>query len=79
MSEDNPDAPAFVLGMDAHTVPPLVAVRQWAADASAGLGEDHFTAVLLVDVELVTNAYQHGGGARLVRLRRERRPCRVHI
>jgi hypothetical protein len=79
MPDDNTDPPAFVLNIDDRTVPPLVAVRQWSTDAAAELGEDHFTAVQLVAVELVTNAYQHGGGARQIRLRRERHPCRVHI
>ncbi|NIH83325.1 ATP-binding protein [Amycolatopsis granulosa] len=59
--------------------PPLVRLRRWAAEALADLGEDHLVATQLVATELVTNAYEHGGGPARVRVRREREPCRIRI
>ena len=78
MSADDDPQP-FVLDLDAHTRPPLVIVRQWSTTALADLAEDHFFAVQLVATELVTNAYEHGGGADRLRLQRKRSPCRVHL
>lgn len=60
-------------------LPPLVRVRQWAAAALVGLADEHLHAALQVATELVTNAYQHGGGTRQVHLTRNRRPCWVRI
>ncbi|MEU0511786.1 MULTISPECIES: ATP-binding protein [Amycolatopsis] len=75
----DPDRAALVLDFAPGDVPPLVAVRRWAASALADLGEDHLTAVLLAATELVTNAYDHGGGPRRLRLRRDEAPCRIHL
>lgn len=52
-------------------VPPLVRVRQWVACALADLGDDHVFAVQLVATEVLTNAYDHAGGAHRIRLRRD--------
>ncbi|MFJ8817628.1 ATP-binding protein [Amycolatopsis thermoflava] len=75
----DPDRAALVLDFEPDAVPPLVAVRRWAASALADLGEDHLTAVLLAATELVTNAYDHGGGPRRLRLHRDEDPCRIHL
>jgi anti-sigma regulatory factor (Ser/Thr protein kinase) len=55
------------------------AVRGWARHVLTGLGDDHLTDVLIVAVELVTNALEHGGGPRSVRLKRDYGTCVVHI
>lgn len=57
----------------------FVEIRRWTADALADLGDYHLNDVMLVVVELVTNAYEHGGGARAVRLARTYTPCRIDI
>ncbi|WP_038533147.1 ATP-binding protein [Amycolatopsis methanolica] len=75
----DPDRAALVLDFEPSAVPPLVAVRRWAASALADLGQDHLTAVLLAATELVTNAYDHGGGPRRLRLHRDEDPCRIHL
>jgi hypothetical protein len=49
-------------------VPPLVAVRQWAARALPPTEPDFVSDVQLVATELVTNAYDHAGGADRIRL-----------
>lgn len=67
------------LDLDSYAVPALVEVRRWAAEAMADLGEDHLSAVQLVATELLTNTYDHAPGARQLRLRRERHPCRLRI
>ncbi|MEV5301483.1 ATP-binding protein [Amycolatopsis methanolica] len=75
----DPDRAALVLDFEPSAVPPVVAVRRWAASALADLGQDHLTAVLLAATELVTNAYDHGGGPRRLRLHRDEDPCRIHL
>lgn len=57
----------------------LARVRQWATAELPGLGPDHLADVLLVAVELVTNAYEHGGGPWSLRLRRTSAPCSVRV
>lgn len=47
----------------------LPAVRRWAAAELSLLAADHLADVVLVMTELVTNAYDHGGGPVCVRLR----------
>ncbi|MFD4254462.1 ATP-binding protein [Amycolatopsis thermoflava] len=71
--------PPLMLDLEPDTVPPLVAVRQWAARALSDLGEDHLVAVQLVATELLSNAYEHAGGAHQLRLRRLRERCRTVI
>ncbi|MEV5301181.1 ATP-binding protein [Amycolatopsis methanolica] len=71
--------PPLTLDLEPDSVPPLVAVRQWAARALSDLGEDHLVAVQLIATELLTNAYEHAGGAHQLRLRRDREPCRIVI
>jgi anti-sigma regulatory factor (Ser/Thr protein kinase) len=57
----------------------LARVRRWVATELADLGPDHLADVVLVTVELVTNAYEHGSGAKTVRLIRSRTPCSIRI
>lgn len=57
----------------------LVQVRRWAATELADLSEDHLACLMLVAVELVTNAYEHGGGPRSVRITRTRVPYSIRI
>ncbi|MDQ0381238.1 ATP-binding protein [Amycolatopsis thermophila] len=71
--------PPLTLELGPGSLPPLVAVRHWAARALSDLGEDHLAAVQLVATELLTNAYAHGGGAGRLRLRRDADPCRIRI
>ena len=54
-------------------------VRAWARGLLPDLGRDHLADVLIVAVELVTNALDHGGGPRLIRVTRRRRPCVVTV
>ncbi|UQS23550.1 ATP-binding protein [Amycolatopsis thermalba] len=66
------DAPArgeFVLDLP-DPVPPLVRVRRWIAAELADLGDARVAAVQLVATELLTNAYDHGGGHGRIRLSR---------
>ncbi|MFJ8812320.1 ATP-binding protein [Amycolatopsis thermoflava] len=69
----------LTLDLEPGTVPPLVAVRRWAARALSDLGEDHLVAVQLVATEILTNAHEHAGGAGQLRLWRERDPCRIRV
>ncbi|GAB2966319.1 ATP-binding protein [Amycolatopsis acidiphila] len=62
------DAPALLLDLAPDHVPPLVEVRQWAARTLPPAGPDFVSDVQLVATELVSNAYEHAGGARRVRL-----------
>jgi anti-sigma regulatory factor (Ser/Thr protein kinase) len=57
----------------------LLGVRRWIAADLADLGEQHFMDTMLVAVELITNAYDHGGGLREVRVVRVRVPCLIKI
>ena len=73
-----PDA-TWELDLRGSTPGLLVQVRRWAATELADLGDDHLSDVMLVAVELVTNAFDHGDGPRLIRMSRTRTPCRVNI
>lgn len=59
-------SPALELTPD-H-VPPLSAVRQWAARTLPPAPPDFVPDAQLVATELVTNAYDHAGGAHRIRL-----------
>ena len=48
----------------------LPAVRAWVRETANDIGADALTDLLLVVVELVTNAIEHGGGPRRLRLTR---------
>ncbi|HTI26505.1 MAG TPA: ATP-binding protein [Kutzneria sp.] len=67
------------LDLDHTRLPPLVEVRRWCGRVLVHLSEAHLSDVLLAAVEMLTNAYDHGGGARQVRLSHARRPCSVRI
>ncbi|MTD57216.1 ATPase [Amycolatopsis sp. RM579] len=58
----------FELDLTPGQLPPLVAVRQWAARVLPVSEPDLITDVQLVATELVTNAFDHAGGAVRVRL-----------
>lgn len=49
-------------------VPPLRAARRWIADTFARAGRSFVADVQLVVTELITNAYDHAGGATGIRL-----------
>ncbi|MFC0430890.1 ATP-binding protein [Kutzneria buriramensis] len=66
-------------GPERPLAPPLVQLRQRCGQTLAHLNKTHLGDVLLVAVELVTNAYDHGGGARQVRLKHSPEPGRVRI
>ncbi|OLF18137.1 hypothetical protein BU204_08390 [Actinophytocola xanthii] len=57
----------------------LVEVRRWAAAELADLGDAHLNDVMMVAVELVTNAYDHGDGPRVIRMVHHRTPCWIEI
>lgn len=57
----------------------LATLRRWASGLLGDLGEPHREDVLLVLTEIAQNAYQHGGGARSLRLARVLDPCEVRI
>jgi anti-sigma regulatory factor (Ser/Thr protein kinase) len=74
----NADDPVTTVALDlADDVPPLAAVRRWAAEELADLTEDEIDDCMLLVTELVSNAYDHGTGPRSVRLRRS--PDRSHV
>jgi anti-sigma regulatory factor (Ser/Thr protein kinase) len=78
-AEQPVDGDVLELDLDGARLPPLVEVRQWCGRVLAHLDEAHLSDVLLAAVELLTNAYDHGGGARQVRLSLSRTPCWVRI
>lgn len=67
------ERPVFTMRRDA--LPPLSALRRWAARAVPGLDADHLWAVQLVVTELATNAYEHGSGPVTVTASATHRPC----
>jgi two-component sensor histidine kinase len=54
-------------------------VRHWVASKLTGLVGDLRNDILLVATELVSNAYDHGGGPRLVRVSRSDTPWLVLV
>ncbi|MCR6483183.1 ATP-binding protein [Amycolatopsis sp. OK19-0408] len=78
MAPNDGDRPASV---DLHGTDSthLASLRRWAAGLLSDLGEPHREDVLLVLTEIAQNAYQHGGGARWLRLTRLPEPCEVRI
>lgn len=75
----NGDPPPLTVDLPAEPLPPLVAVRRWAATALADVDDDHLQAVLVVCTELVTNAYEHAQTACVLRIQHSRKPCRVRV
>jgi anti-sigma regulatory factor (Ser/Thr protein kinase) len=69
-NDDDQDGerPSLLLDLAPDQIPPLVAVRQWAARTLPYTEPDFMSDVQLVATELVTNAYDHAGGAVRVRL-----------
>ena len=59
--------------------PSLAQVRRWLGDVLSDLGEDERDDCVLVLNELVSNAYDHGGGPRGIRLRRTSEPCLIRV
>jgi two-component sensor histidine kinase len=57
----------------------LGAIRRWAKAELADLPRAVVSDILLVVTELVTNAYEHGGGPRRVRLTRHEEPLLVTV
>ena len=57
----------------------LTEVRAWLCGLVADLAGEYRADVILVGVELVTNAIEHGGGPRWMRLSRRDEPCLVRI
>jgi anti-sigma regulatory factor (Ser/Thr protein kinase) len=67
-SHSDGTGPSSVLELTPDHLPPLVAVRQWAARSLPPAPRDFVADAQLVATELVTNAYDHGGGADRIRL-----------
>ncbi len=57
----------------------LPAVRAWVRRTAADIGAEALTDLLLVVVELVTNAIEHGGGPRRLRLSRTSAEVNVEV
>ncbi|MFI7677301.1 ATP-binding protein [Actinophytocola sp. NPDC049390] len=57
----------------------LPAIRVWVRRTAGDLGDDVLTDLLLVVVELVTNAIEHGGGPRALRLTRTDTEINVEV
>lgn len=63
-----------------HSHPHTVStVRRWAAAELAGLTDEILGDILLVITELVSNAYDHGGGPCFIRLARKQHPWLVAV
>jgi len=73
------NAESFTLDLADYQVPPLIQLRQWCGQALSHLSKAHVSDVLLVVVELVTNAYDHSCGPRQIRLTHSPDPCRVRV
>lgn len=73
------DGDAWTLDLGNAALPPMLAVRRWCGRALEYVDEAHLHDVLLAAVELLANAYDHGGGARQVRLSHSRQPCWVRV
>lgn len=69
---------SFVLDLTGRS-PELVAVRDWVNEVLTGLGHDDRDDCVLVVNELVSNAFDHAGGPRHVRLRWSSVPCVVRV
>lgn len=67
MSADG-DPPPLTINVPAEPLPPLVAVRRWAATALADVDDDHLQAVLIVCTELISNAYEHARTPSVLRI-----------
>jgi hypothetical protein len=77
---NKPDADGrWVTDLRGSQPPVLVQVRRWLGSALADLDNPHLLDVLIVAVELLENAYDHGRGPREIRLSHQRTPCRVRV
>jgi anti-sigma regulatory factor (Ser/Thr protein kinase) len=74
---DGPDPASWTCAVATLTC--WVQVRRWAATELADLGEDHLADVMLVAIELVTNAYDHGNGPRMIRLTPSPELCMITV
>jgi anti-sigma regulatory factor (Ser/Thr protein kinase) len=79
MGVDIGHAGPLVLDLEHDVFPPLSDIRQWVDTVLQSLGEDHRSVVVLVVNELVTNAYEHGGGPSRLILEHGRTPCYVRV
>ncbi|GAB1511331.1 ATP-binding protein [Actinophytocola sp. KF-1] len=57
----------------------LPSIRAWVRRTATDIGADALTDLLLVVVELVTNAIEHGGGPRCLRLSRRHAEVDVEV
>jgi anti-sigma regulatory factor (Ser/Thr protein kinase) len=73
------DDDMWTLDLDRDQLPPLVQIRRWCRQVLTHLGDRHLDDVLLAAMELIANAYDHGGGPRRVRVGHSRRPCWVRV
>ena len=79
---DEPDSSATASStMNLRETQPetVVAVRRWASAELTGLPDELLGDILLVVTELVSNAYDHGGGPSQVRLTHSRAPWSVEV
>jgi anti-sigma regulatory factor (Ser/Thr protein kinase) len=79
MGVDIGHAGPLVLDLEHVVNPPLGDVRQWVDTVLQSLGEDHRSVVVLVVNELVSNAYEHGGGPLRLIVEHGRTPCYVRV
>ena len=72
-------SPSWSLDLRGTSAPVLVQVRRWASRTLEGVDDAHLGDVLIVVTELVTNAYDHGGGPSEIRMGFTPRPCLVRV
>jgi anti-sigma regulatory factor (Ser/Thr protein kinase) len=65
--------------LEASGVAALSTVRAWVRQVAQDIADEFMTDLLLVVVELVTNAIEHGGGPRCVRLSRTATDVRIEV
>lgn len=73
------DRPAWSMDVRGRSPDVLVEIRRWVAAALFDLGAPHLDDTILIAVELVTNAFDHGGGPHEIRLTRSRTPCLITV
>jgi anti-sigma regulatory factor (Ser/Thr protein kinase) len=72
-------SPTWSLDLRGSSAPVLVQVRRWTARTLDRVDDAQLGDVQIVVTELVTNAYDHGGGPSEIRMSYAPRPCRVRV
>ncbi|SFW87008.1 ATP-binding protein [Amycolatopsis australiensis] len=78
-TDEPPSLGRWVLPLHGTSPSALQPVREWVRRHLSDVGEAHLQDALTVVTELVTNAYEHGGGPSRLELRRNTDPCLISI